>query len=151
MPPAPVGAASADPRRRHWRARAVALSSPEHANVWNNLGWAHGRPAEEADVLRAHCDQVKRDFDTIEVSRGQRGAIAETEAEAQRATDAICAEPALSSPAAATSTSPARPSSASSAFKSVAMGATSFVISFGRNPRHRDARAVRRARDARLR
>lgn len=107
----------------------------EHANVWNNLGWAHRDLPKKLDVLRAHCDHVKRDFDTIEVSQQTLGAIAETEAEAQRATEAICAELPFLSGGSDLNITGTPEQCVERVRKSVAMGATSFVISFGRNPR----------------
>ena len=107
----------------------------EHANVWNNLGWAHRDLAKKLDVLRAHCDHVKRDFDSIEISQQTLGAIAETEAEAQRATEAICAELPFLSGGGDLNITGTPEQCIERVRKSVAMGATSFVISFGRNPR----------------
>src|SRR5690606_24757164 len=64
----------------------------EHATIWNNLGWAHRDLTKKRDVLRAHCDHVKRNFDEIENSQQTLAAIAQSEDEAKAATAAIEAE-----------------------------------------------------------
>ncbi len=64
----------------------------EHADIWNNLGWAHGQVGKKLEALRRHCDARKRDVDQIEVSQQTIAAIGENEAEARRASEAVRAE-----------------------------------------------------------
>jgi F420-dependent oxidoreductase-like protein len=106
----------------------------EHADIWNNLGWAHGQLAQKAEVLRRHCDTVKRDFAAIEISQQTVAAIAETEAEAKRATDAVLNEVAFLAGGRDLIIAGTPQQCIERVQKSVAMGATSFVLSFGRNP-----------------
>jgi alkanesulfonate monooxygenase SsuD/methylene tetrahydromethanopterin reductase-like flavin-dependent oxidoreductase (luciferase family) len=85
-------------------------------------------------VLRGHCDHVKRDFDAIEISQQTLGAIAETEAEAQRATEAVCAELPFLSGGPELNITGTPEQCIERVQRTIAMGATSFIISFGRNP-----------------
>lgn len=106
----------------------------EHATIWNNLGWAHRELPKKLDVLRAHCEHVKRDFDAIEISQQTLGAIAETEDEAKRATEAILAELPFLSGGSDLVIAGTPEQCIERVQKTVDMGATGFVISFGRKP-----------------
>ncbi|MBM4242894.1 MAG: TIGR03560 family F420-dependent LLM class oxidoreductase [Deltaproteobacteria bacterium] len=106
----------------------------EHAAIWNNLGWAHRQLPKKIDALRAHCDNVKRDFETIEVSQQTLGAIAESEDEARRASEAVRAELPFLSGGDDLAITGTPEQCIERVQKSIDMGATSFVISFGRNP-----------------
>ena len=107
----------------------------EHATIWNNLGWAHRDLAKKLDVLRAHCDHVKRNFDEIEISQQTLGAIAESEDEAKAATAAIQAELPFLSGGSELIVAGTPEQCIERVRKTVAMGATSLILSFGRNPR----------------
>jgi F420-dependent oxidoreductase-like protein len=107
----------------------------EHATIWNNLGWAHRDLAKKIDVLRAHCDHVKRDFDAIEISQQTLGAIAETEDEAKVATAAIQAELPFLSSGAELIVAGTPEQCIERVRKTIALGATGFILSFGRNPK----------------
>ena len=107
----------------------------EHATIWNNLGWAHRDLAKKIDVLRAHCDHVKRDFDGIEISQQTLGAIAETEDEAKAAAAAIQAELPFLSGGSELIVAGTPEQCIERVRKTIAMGATGFILSFGRNPR----------------
>ncbi|MFN8544032.1 MAG: LLM class flavin-dependent oxidoreductase [Candidatus Binatia bacterium] len=55
------------------------------ADVWNNLAVAQGELAGKVDALRRRCDDVGRDFETLEISQQCMVVIAETEAAAREA------------------------------------------------------------------
>jgi alkanesulfonate monooxygenase SsuD/methylene tetrahydromethanopterin reductase-like flavin-dependent oxidoreductase (luciferase family) len=57
----------------------------QHADWWNLPGGTLDNYAHKLDVLRRHCDNVGRDFDTIlKTWSAESVAVAETEAEAKR-------------------------------------------------------------------
>jgi F420-dependent oxidoreductase-like protein len=64
--------------------RVLLRIAARHADVWNNLAAFQGELGAKIDVLRRHCAEVGRDFDTIEVSQQCLVVIAET-ADAARA------------------------------------------------------------------
>lgn len=41
----------------------------EHADIWNNLAVNQGEIGRKIEVLKAHCREVRRDFDSIVVSQ----------------------------------------------------------------------------------
>lgn len=51
----------------------------EHADVWNNLAVHQGALAAKIEVLRRHCRDVGRDFDSITLSQQTLVAIGENE------------------------------------------------------------------------
>ncbi|HZR84377.1 MAG TPA: TIGR03560 family F420-dependent LLM class oxidoreductase [Candidatus Binatia bacterium] len=106
----------------------------EHADVWNNLGWAHRQLPAKIEVLKRHCETVKRDFDEIEVSQQTVAAIGETPADAKRAADAVRAEVPFLAGGDDLMIAGTPDECIERVRKTVAMGATSFVLSFGRNP-----------------
>ncbi|MEA2625458.1 MAG: hypothetical protein QOD06_1503, partial [Candidatus Binatota bacterium] len=53
----------------------------EHADVWNNLAVHQGRLAHKIDVLKEHCRDVGRDFDSIVVSQQTVVVLGEDEAD----------------------------------------------------------------------
>jgi F420-dependent oxidoreductase-like protein len=55
-----------------------------HADIWNNIAAFQGELGAKVEVLRRRCEEVGRDFDTIEVSQQCLVVIAET-ADAARA------------------------------------------------------------------
>jgi alkanesulfonate monooxygenase SsuD/methylene tetrahydromethanopterin reductase-like flavin-dependent oxidoreductase (luciferase family) len=54
----------------------------EHADIWNNMGVAQGEFARKYEVLRRHCEKLRRDPAEIVASQQCLVVIAETEAEA---------------------------------------------------------------------
>jgi F420-dependent oxidoreductase-like protein len=106
----------------------------EHADIWNNLGWAHRQVAKKIEVLERHCEAVKRDFDSIEISQQTIAAIGETEAEARRATDAVLAEVPFLSGGRDVIIAGTPEECIERVKQTVAMGPTTLVMSFGRNP-----------------
>lgn len=106
----------------------------EHASIWNNLGWAHRDLPRKLDVLRGHCDHVKRDFDTIEISQQTLAAIAECEDEARRATESVLAEIPFLAGGDDLIIAGTPEQCIERVQKTIDLGATSLVLSFGRNP-----------------
>jgi F420-dependent oxidoreductase-like protein len=106
----------------------------EHADIWNNLGWAHRQLASKLDVLRRHCDAVKRDFERIEISQQTIAAIGATASEAESATRAVRSEvPFLAGGDDLTITG-TPDQCIERVQRTVAMGATTLLLSFGRLP-----------------
>ncbi|MBW2267973.1 MAG: TIGR03560 family F420-dependent LLM class oxidoreductase [Deltaproteobacteria bacterium] len=56
-----------------------------HADVWNNMAFSQPQLAHKIEVLRRRCDEVDRDFDSIEVSQQCVVVIAEDEPRAKAA------------------------------------------------------------------
>jgi F420-dependent oxidoreductase-like protein len=56
-----------------------------HADVWNNMALFQPQLAHKIDVLRRRCDEVGRDFDSLEVSQQCVVVIAEDETAAKTA------------------------------------------------------------------
>jgi probable F420-dependent oxidoreductase len=55
-----------------------------HADIWNNMGVAQAALGEKVEALRRRCDEVGRDFATIEVSQQCTVVIAETDEAARK-------------------------------------------------------------------
>ena len=106
----------------------------EHADIWNNLGWAHAQLEKKAEILRRHCDRLKRDFEAIEISQQTVAAIGATEAEARRATAAVRAEVPFLAGGDELIIAGTPDECIERVRRTVAMGATSLLLSFGRNP-----------------
>ncbi len=106
----------------------------EHADIWNNMGWAHGLLPQKIEVLHKHCESLKRDPAEIEISQQLLAAIGETETEARVATERVCAElPFLSGgPDLIVAGRPAQ--CVERVQKTIDMGATTLILSFGRRP-----------------
>jgi alkanesulfonate monooxygenase SsuD/methylene tetrahydromethanopterin reductase-like flavin-dependent oxidoreductase (luciferase family) len=51
----------------------------EHADLWNNLAVHQGALAAKIEVLRRHCEEVGRDFDSIRLSQQTLVVIGENE------------------------------------------------------------------------
>jgi F420-dependent oxidoreductase-like protein len=104
-----------------------------YANIWNNLGMFHGQAAEKLAVLRAHCEKVGRNFDDIEVSQQTIGAIADSKTEARRLTEEVHQEIGFlaGSPELCPTGTPGEVIERLK--KSLAMGITTFIVSFGRH------------------
>lgn len=107
----------------------------EHATIWNNLGWAHRDLPRKLDVLRQHCETAKRDFSTIEISQQTLAAIGESEDEAQRATKEVLGELPFLSGGEDLIIAGTPEQCVERVRRTVAMGATTLILSFGRKPR----------------
>jgi F420-dependent oxidoreductase-like protein len=64
--------------------RVLMGIAARHADIWNNMAVFQPRLAEKVEALRRRCDEVGRDFDTLEVSQQCVVVIAE-DAESARA------------------------------------------------------------------
>ncbi|MFP6665469.1 MAG: TIGR03560 family F420-dependent LLM class oxidoreductase [Deltaproteobacteria bacterium] len=108
----------------------------EHAQIWNNLGLAQAELPHKVEVLKRHCDKIDRDFSEIEISQQTTAAIGATEAEGRRAREAILAElPFLGGGEDwVIAGTPAQ--CIERIEKTVAAGATTLILSFGRKPPH---------------
>jgi alkanesulfonate monooxygenase SsuD/methylene tetrahydromethanopterin reductase-like flavin-dependent oxidoreductase (luciferase family) len=56
-----------------------------HADIWNNMGVYQGQLGAKIEALQRRCEQVGRDFDTIEISQQCVVVIAEDDAAADAA------------------------------------------------------------------
>jgi len=107
----------------------------EHADIWNNMGWAHSLLPHKIEVLRRHCESFKRDPNEIEISQQLLTTIGTTETEANVARERVCAElPFLSG--GDDLIIAGRPDQCAERIqKTIDMGATTLLLSFGRRPR----------------
>jgi alkanesulfonate monooxygenase SsuD/methylene tetrahydromethanopterin reductase-like flavin-dependent oxidoreductase (luciferase family) len=55
----------------------------KHADVWNNMAVFQGQLAKKVEALKRRCDELGRDFDTLEISQQCTVVIAESEATAK--------------------------------------------------------------------
>src|SRR5436853_80486 len=60
-----------------------------YADIWNNLGMAHGQIGQKLAVLRSHCERIGRRFEDIEISQQTIAAIGDTRDEANRRTEQV--------------------------------------------------------------
>ena len=104
-----------------------------YADIWNNLGAFHGQIEEKLAVLRAHCEKVGRNFDDIEISQQTIGAIGRSEAEAHRRTEEVHQEVGFLTGAPVLCPTGTPNEVIERLKKSIAMGITTFVVSFGRH------------------
>jgi F420-dependent oxidoreductase-like protein len=111
-----------------------------YADVWNNLGAFHRDVGTKLEVLRGHCRAVGRNVDEIEISQQTVGAIALSRDEATRRTEATLAEVGFLTGAPELCPTGTPDEIIGRLKKSIALGITSFVISFGR---HASAESVR--------
>jgi F420-dependent oxidoreductase-like protein len=102
-----------------------------YADIWNNLGMFHGQIAEKLAVLRAHCEKVGRNFDDIEISQQTIGAIGDSKAEAGRLTEQVHQEMGFLAGAPELCPTGTPDEVIERLKKSVAMGITTFIVSFG--------------------
>jgi len=49
--------------------RVLMGIAARHADIWNNMAVFQGRLAEKVEALRRRCDEVGRDFSTLEISQ----------------------------------------------------------------------------------
>lgn len=104
-----------------------------YANVWNNLGGFHAQAAEKLAVLRRHCERIGRNFEEIEVSQQTIGAIASSLDEARRRTEAVHQEIGFLTGAPDLCPTGTPGEIVDRLKKSLALGITTFLISFGRH------------------
>jgi len=103
-----------------------------YAQIWNNLGAFHAEVEKKLAVLRRHCERIGRDFDEIEVSQQTIGAIASSRAEAKRRADAVHEELGFLTGAPDLCPTGTPDEIVGRLQRSVAMGITTFIVSFGR-------------------
>jgi alkanesulfonate monooxygenase SsuD/methylene tetrahydromethanopterin reductase-like flavin-dependent oxidoreductase (luciferase family) len=110
----------------------------QYADIWNNLGLAHGEVETKIAVLRAHCEKVGRNFEEIEISQQTIGAIAHSKDEAERRSEAILAEMGFLTGAPELCPFGTPDEIVRRLRRSIDKGVTSFTISFGRHPSPED-------------
>ena len=110
-----------------------------YADVWNNLGAFHRDIGGKLEILRGHCRTVGRNFDDIEISQQTVGAIGLSRDDATRRTEATLNEVGFLTGAPELCPTGTPDEIVGRLKKSIALGITSFVISFGR---HTSAEAI---------
>jgi len=115
-----------------------------HADVWNNLGVAHGEVARKREVLARHCHALGRDPAEITVSQQTLAAIATDRAEAARRTQKVLDELAFleGSPELALTGTPDE--IRARVARNRALGVGAFTMSFGRKTDPEDVRLFAR-------
>jgi F420-dependent oxidoreductase-like protein len=103
-----------------------------YADIWNNLGAFHAEVEKKLAVLRGHCERIGRDFDEIEVSQQTIGAIASSREEAKRRSEAVHGEIGFLTGAPDLCPTGLPDEIVERLKRSVAMGITTFIVSFGR-------------------
>ena len=111
-----------------------------YADIWNNLGAFHRELPQKLGVLRAHCERIGRDVREIEVSQQTIGAIALSADQARRRTEAVHEEVGFLTGAPELCPTGTPDEIVARLRQSIAMGITSFVISFGRHSAAEDVR-----------
>jgi F420-dependent oxidoreductase-like protein len=111
-----------------------------YADIWNNLGMYHRELPHKLGVLRAHCERIGRDVREIEVSQQTIGAIALSADQARRRTEAVHEEVGFLTGAPELCPTGTPDEIVARLRQSIAMGITSFVISFGRHTAAEDVR-----------
>ncbi len=104
-----------------------------HADIWNNLGMAHRELPHKLAVLRAHCARIGRDAGEIEVSQQTIGAIALSSDEAHRRTEEVHREVGFLTGAPDLCPTGTPDEIVQRLRRSIDMGITTFIISFGRH------------------
>ena len=103
-----------------------------YADIWNNLGMAHGQIGQKLAVLRSHCERIGRRFEDIEVSQQTIAAIGDTREEANRRTEQVHQEVGFLTGAPGLCPTGMPNEIIERLKKNVASGITTFVMSFGR-------------------
>jgi alkanesulfonate monooxygenase SsuD/methylene tetrahydromethanopterin reductase-like flavin-dependent oxidoreductase (luciferase family) len=104
-----------------------------YADIWNNLGAFHADVGQKLAILRAHCEKVGREFEDIEVSQQTIGAIALDKDLARRRAEAVHQELGFLAGAPALCPTGTPDEIVERLRKSVAMGITTFIMSFSRD------------------
>ena len=104
-----------------------------YADVWNNLGASHREVGHKMDVLRRHCARVGRPFEEIEISQQTVGAIGLAAGDARRETEAVLNEVGFLTGAPELCLTGTPTEIIERIRTNVAMGITSFVVSFARD------------------
>lgn len=104
-----------------------------YADIWNNLGISHAQLGDKLAVLRAHCERIGRSIDEIEVSQQTIAAIGLDDEEARRRTEEVHQEIGFLSGAPALCPTGTPNEIIDRLKKTIAMGATTFIMSFGRH------------------
>jgi alkanesulfonate monooxygenase SsuD/methylene tetrahydromethanopterin reductase-like flavin-dependent oxidoreductase (luciferase family) len=65
--------------------RVLMGIAARHADLWNNMAVFQAQLAQKVEALRRRCDEVGRDFDSIEISQQCVVVIAEDEGGAREA------------------------------------------------------------------
>jgi len=104
-----------------------------YADIWNNLGAAHREVAKKLAVLRGHCEKIGRNPEDIEVSQQTVGAIGLSKAEAERRTEEVHQEVGFLTGAPELCPTGTPDEIQARLKKSIAMGITTFIVSFGRH------------------
>jgi len=104
-----------------------------YADIWNNLGMHHAKIGGKLAVLRSHCEKAGRAFAEIEISQQTIGAIALDKEEARRRTEAVHQEVGFLTGAPALCPTGMPGEIVERLKKSIAMGITTFIVSFGRH------------------
>lgn len=65
--------------------RVLMGIAARHADIWNNMAVFQGQLSQKVDALKRRCDDVGRDFDTLQISQQCTVVIAEDDAAARAA------------------------------------------------------------------
>jgi alkanesulfonate monooxygenase SsuD/methylene tetrahydromethanopterin reductase-like flavin-dependent oxidoreductase (luciferase family) len=65
--------------------RVLMGIAARHADIWNNMAVFQGQLSQKVDALKRRCDEVGRDFDTLQISQQCTVVIAEDDAAARAA------------------------------------------------------------------
>jgi F420-dependent oxidoreductase-like protein len=112
----------------------------KYADIWNNLGAFHAELPQKLAVLRQHCAKIGRPLEAIEVSQQTVAAIGLSHEEARRRTEEVLQEVGFLTGAPDLCPTGTPDEIVTRLRRSIEMGATSFVMSFGR---HATAESVR--------
>lgn len=104
-----------------------------YADIWNNLGITHGEVTKKLACLREHCEKVGRRFEEIEISQQTIGAIGLSKDEARRRTEEVHQEVGFLAGAPELCPTGTPDEIIARVKKSIAMGITTFIVSFGRH------------------
>ncbi len=103
-----------------------------YADIWNNMGIAHGEIERKLAVLREHCERIGRDMGEIEISQQTLGAIGLSKDEARRNTEAVHNEVGFLTGAPELCPTGTPDEIIARIRRSLNLGITSFIVSFGR-------------------
>ncbi len=111
-----------------------------YADIWNNLGIAHAEFPRKLAVLRQHCERIGRDPGEIELSQQTIAAIALSRDDARRRTEALHQEIGFLTGAPALCPTGTPDEIVARLRRSIEMGVTTFIMSFGRHAAAEDVR-----------